>query len=87
MTREEAINYMKSSGISKEQIGTIVKALESENDCSDFISRKAALDKFEWYIEDEFINPGFIRAEDAIRMLKELPAVKLRIMEDKDGKG
>ena len=47
MTREEAINYMKSSGISKEQIETIVKALAGENDCSDFISRKAALDKFE----------------------------------------
>ena len=31
MTREEAINYLKSSGFSKEQIQAIIKALGQES--------------------------------------------------------
>ncbi len=39
MTREQAINYLKSSGMSEEQIETVVDAFT----CEDCISRKAAL--------------------------------------------
>ena len=40
MLREEAINYIKSSGMSDEQIETVINALT----CEDCISRQAAID-------------------------------------------
>ena len=43
MTREEAINYLRSSGMSEKQIDTVVTAL-SEEPCSDAISRQALKD-------------------------------------------
>lgn len=40
MTREQALNYMRSSGWSEEQINTVTEALT----CEDAISRQAVLD-------------------------------------------
>lgn len=45
MTREQAINYLKSSGMSKEQIETVINALT----CEDCISREALMKLFKEY--------------------------------------
>jgi len=47
MTKEEALNYLKSSGFSKEQIQAIVEALKQEP-CNDCVSREAV---FDWLCE------------------------------------
>ncbi len=43
------------------------------SDPNDLISRNQAIDKFEWYIEEEYMHPDFIHADHALRMLEELP--------------
>lgn len=46
MTREQAIKYLRSSGMSEEQINTVVAALSAEP-CSDAISRQAVHEAIE----------------------------------------
>lgn len=43
MTREQAYNYLKSSGMTEEQIETVINAFT----CNDCISRRALLDNLE----------------------------------------
>lgn len=40
---------------------------------NDLISRNQAIDKFSWYIEEEYMHPDFIHADHALRILEELP--------------
>ncbi len=57
MTREQALNYMRSSGWSEEQINTVTEALT----CGDAISRQAAIDalnKMDRYVADELTLCG-----------------------------
>jgi len=49
MNRDKAINYLRSSGFSEEQISEIEKAFT----CEDAISRQAVLDKLKRLIEVE----------------------------------
>ena len=51
MNRQQAINYLKSSGLSQEQINTVVDALAPKGD---LISRQDAIDvaKQHWYKPD-----------------------------------
>ena len=44
MTKEQAINYLYSSGMSDEQVNEVVKALEQEP-CEDCISRRATVER------------------------------------------
>lgn len=44
MTREQAINYLASSGMTDEQIAEIVTAIERTETHGDVISRQAAID-------------------------------------------
>ena len=53
MKREEAINYLYSSGMSDEQVNAVVKALEQE-DCEDAISRQAVIDSLRKRFSDGF---------------------------------
>lgn len=43
------------------------------HDPNDLVSRKAAIDKFEWYDEEEYLTPGFISIDNAVKILEKLP--------------
>jgi DNA-binding transcriptional MerR regulator len=79
MTREQAINYLRSSGFSEEQIQEIVKALEQEP--CDCISRQQAVDKMQ-ELEDEDIEmygcsiPEGFDGKRAIEALNTLPSIQ-----------
>ena len=65
MTREQALNYMRSSGWSEEQINTVTEAFT----CEDAISRQAAID-----LLDE--NDPMLRTREYYRkMIAELPSI------------
>ena len=49
MTREQALNYMRSSGWSEEQINTVTEALT----CEDAISRHAAIEIIQNWIDHD----------------------------------
>ena len=69
MTREEAIKYLYSSGMSDEQVNAVVKALEQEP-CDDAISREEAI---HCITESELGQETFTDAKYRIR---ELPPVQ-----------
>ena len=43
---------------------------------SQCISRQAAIDKMIWYDDEEYMHPGFIKTEHAIKILEGLPSVQ-----------
>jgi DNA-directed RNA polymerase subunit RPC12/RpoP len=76
MTKEEAINYLKSSGMSDEQIRTVVDAFT----CEDCISRQAVLDivRFEnkWLFDARSNNVDTdIAFNGIISKVSDLPSV------------
>ena len=58
MTREQALNYMRSSGWSEEQINTVTDALT----CDDAISRRAVLDILDDAVKDYTNENDFDKA-------------------------
>jgi hypothetical protein len=80
MTKEEAINYLKSSGMSDEQIRTVVDAFT----CEDCISRKAVLDivRFEnkWLFDARSTNDDTdIAFNGIISKIYDLPPIQPKI--------
>ena len=81
MTREEAINYLKCSGMSEEQIQTVVEAFT----CDDAISRADAEQMFrnarmhlkpEMYKSAEEYNTRDLMLLNAEQMIHVLPSVQ-----------
>ena len=70
MTREQAIKYLRSSGMSEEQIDTVVAALSAEP-CEDAISREDAL----MALTGEWTEPTEELIHRFIRRIKTLPPV------------
>ena len=80
MTKEQAINYLYSSGMSEEQVKTVVEALEQEP-CEDAISRQAVLSYIynDLGLGDEENGADIERQmelESSYRYVKSLPPVK-----------
>lgn len=80
MTREEAINYLKSSGMSDEQIKAVMDAFT----CEDCISRQAVLEivRFEnrWLLDTGSHNHDTdIAFNGIISKVSELPPVQSKI--------
>lgn len=81
MTREQAINYLTSSGMSPEQVEEVVKALGAEP-CEDCISRREAVLGFEKDVVCNFIGDcgicQFYQDESCLmtKFLYSLPSVK-----------
>lgn len=71
MTKEQAINYLYSSGMSEEQVKTVVEALEQEPS-GDLISREQALSSAKCIFESD----SKMKAFSMIKMLEELPSFK-----------
>ena len=65
MTREQALNYMRSSGWSEEQINTVTDAFT----CDDAISRQAVLELLNEY------DPRLLLRSDYRKMVEDLPSV------------
>ena len=82
MTREQAINYLKSSGMSEEQIETVINAFT----CEDCISREEAI---EWMENIRSLNRYYHPKEnddetlvsEVISRLKQVPSVTPKILE------
>ena len=74
MTREEAKNYLKSSGMTEEQIETVINALT----CEDCISRTEALKHSHIEYDDDGIGHRVVYVED----IEELPSVTPKASED-----
>lgn len=68
MTREEAINYLKSSGMTEEQIETVINALT----CEDCISRKAA-EEITW--EEPSYTDALNVLTEVREKIRQLPSV------------
>ena len=87
MTRKQVLNYLKSSGFSKEQIQAIVEALEqkptTKNDLGvDLISKEQTIDRVLTYFnhidkgnDDEWVNGYEAGEEDAIAVIESMPSV------------
>ena len=67
MTREEAKNYLKSSGMSDEQIKTVIDALT----CEDCISREEAINEMSNALKRVFVEHRDI----AEKAMNKLPSV------------
>ena len=69
MTREQAKNYLRCSGLSEEQIHAVISAFMSE----DAVSREAVIAVLDWHEHEKCEIEGYIReiAED----IKALPSV------------
>ena len=73
MTRKEALNFMESSGMSKDQISSIVGALEQDSE-KRYVRLFDAL-KFNWMINCEHdykLTDKIERCEAALTVLKNL---------------
>lgn len=73
MTRKEALNFMESTGMSKEQIDAIVGALEQDSEKR--YTRLFDALKFNWCVNcehDDKLTDKIERCEDALTRLKNL---------------
>ena len=77
MTREQAINYLKSSGMSDEQIKSVINALT----CEDCISRKDVMAIIEWAYDECKID-GYTDYCEIRDMVKGLQAVTPQTSKD-----
>lgn len=75
MKREEAIKYLYSSGMSDEQVNTVVKALEQE-DCEDAISRQAVIDSLRKRFSDGFDSDKWWNSTIVLWAINEVPPVQ-----------
>ncbi len=86
MTREEARNYLSSSGFSEEQMDTVEQAFKASEPCEDAISRQAAIDEIRFgqsYTSKisptgklEYLHDKENEAlEEAVERIKDLPSV------------
>lgn len=74
MTREQAINYLKSSGMTEEQIKTVMDAFT----CDDCISRTALLEKIDeerkYLLDLKMDGVEHILVYHARRIIEDMPA-------------
>ena len=84
MTKEMAINYLKSSGMSEEQIKTVINALT----CNDCISRTALLAKIDeerkYLLDLKMDGAEHILVHHARRIIEDMPSVTPKAGRDED---
>ena len=82
MTREQAINYLKSSGMSQEQIKSVTDAFT----CEDCISRTALLEKIDeerkHLLALKMDGAEHIIVHHARRIIEDMPSVTPKASED-----
>ena len=71
MTREQAINYLKSSGMSDEQIKAVMDAFT----CEDCISREAVHDLIATWLSDYLLDDTREILEVIDEKVEDLPSV------------
>lgn len=78
MTREQALNYLVSSGLTEEQVMEVVEALRQEP-CEDAVSRQA-VEKITW--EEPSYTDALNVLTEVREKIRQLPSVKSNVNVD-----